>query len=242
MQTEAKFWAIVPAAGAGRRMGAVTPKQYLVLGGKTVIEHTLDTLLSCQRLAGIILVLSPADERWAGIQQRYTRQPLETVTGGAERCHSVLNGLDQLVARGNDNDWALVHDAARPCVRLEDIERLMSTLESSTEGGLLGVPVADTMKRVDEDVCISGTVDREGLWHAYTPQMFRVGVLRAALQQAISDGQQVTDEANAMELAGYRPRMVQGARDNIKITVPSDLALAAFYLQSRSTSENRTGI
>ena len=242
MQTEAKFWAIVPAAGAGRRMGAVTPKQYLVLGGKTVIEHTLDTLLSCQRLAGVILVLSPDDERWAGIQQRYTRQALETVTGGAERCHSVLNGLDQLVARGNDNDWALVHDAARPCVRLEDIERLMSTLESSTEGGLLGVPVADTMKRVDEDVCISGTVDREGLWHAYTPQMFRAGVLRAALQQAISDGQQVTDEANAMELAGYRPRMVQGARDNIKITVPSDLALAAFYLQSRSTSENRTGI
>jgi 2-C-methyl-D-erythritol 4-phosphate cytidylyltransferase len=232
MQNEPKFWAIVPAAGAGRRMGADTPKQYLPLGGKTVIEHTLDTLLSCQRLSGVILVLSPDDERWAGIQQRYTEQPLETVTGGVERCHSVLNGLDQLVARGSDDDWALVHDAARPCVRLEDIERLMATLESSTEGGLLGVPVADTMKRVDKDVCISDTVDREGLWHAYTPQMFRVGILRAALQQAISDGQQVTDEANAMELAGYRPRMVQGARDNIKITVPSDLALAAFYLHA----------
>ena len=236
MQTEPEFWAIVPAAGAGRRMGDVIPKQYLPLGGKTVIEHTLDTLLSCQRLAGVILVLSPDDERWAGIQQRYTEQPLETVTGGAERCHSVLNGLDHLVARVSADDWALVHDAARPCVRLEDIERLMSTLESSTEGGLLGVPVADTMKRVDDDVCISGTVDRDGLWHAYTPQMFRVGVLRAALQQAISDGQQVTDEANAMELAGYRPRMVQGSRDNIKITVPSDLALAAFYLQAGDSS------
>ena len=236
MQTESKFWAIVPAAGAGRRMGDVIPKQYLPLGGKTVIEHTLDTLLSCQRLAGVILVLSPDDERWAGIQQRYTEQTLETVTGGAERCHSVLNGLDHLAARVSADDWALVHDAARPCVRLEDIERLMSTLESSTEGGLLGVPVADTMKRVDDDVCISGTVDRDGLWHAYTPQMFRVGVLRAALQQAISDGQQVTDEANAMELAGFRPRMVQGSRDNIKITVPSDLALAAFYLQSGDAS------
>ena len=140
------------------------------------------------------------------------------------------------MTRASDEDWALVHDAARPCVRCEDIERLMTTLESSTEGGLLGVPVADTMKRVDEDACISTTVDRDDLWHAYTPQMFRVGVLRAALQQAIENGQQVTDEANAMELAGYRPRMVQGSRDNIKITVPSDLALAAFYLQAGDAS------
>ena len=231
-----KFWAIVPAAGAGRRMGADTPKQYLLLGDKTVLEHTLDTLLSCQRLAGVILILSPDDECWAEIQQRYTTQSLETVTGGAERCHSVLNGLDYLMTRASDEDWALVHDAARPCVRCEDIERLMTTLESSTEGGLLGVPVADTMKRVDEDACISTTVDRDGLWHAYTPQMFRVGVLHAALQQAIENGQQVTDEANAMELAGYRPRMVQGSRDNIKITVPSDLALAAFYLQAGDVS------
>ena len=236
MQTEAEFWAIVPAAGAGRRMGTETPKQYLPLRDKTVLEHTLDTLLSCQRLAGVILVISPGDERWAEMRHRYTGQSLETVTGGAERCHSVLNGLDHLATHAGDDDWALVHDAARPCVRLEDIERLMTTLENTTEGGLLGVPVADTMKRVDEDVCISGTVDRDGLWHAYTPQMFRIGVLRAALQQAIDKGYPVTDEANAMELAGYRPRMVLGSRDNIKITVPSDLALAAFYLQAGDAS------
>lgn len=242
MKAEPQFWAIVPAAGAGKRMDTAIPKQYLPLGDKTVLEHTLDTLLSCQRLAGVILVLSPGDERWVEIQHRYSKQPLDTVTGGAERCHSVLNGLDYLAARTSDADWALVHDAARPCVRIEDIERLITTLEGTSEGGLLGVPVADTMKRVDEDVSISGTVDRNGLWHAFTPQMFRVGALRAALQQAIDQGQQVTDEASAMELAGYRPRMVQGARDNIKITVPSDLALAAFYLQSRSTSENRTGL
>jgi 2-C-methyl-D-erythritol 4-phosphate cytidylyltransferase len=236
MQTEARFWAIVPAAGAGKRMGADIPKQYLTLGDRTVLEHTLDTLLSCQRLTGVILVLSPADQRRAEIEQRYAQQALETVRGGAERCHSVLNGLDYLATQATDDDWVLVHDAARPCVRAEDIERLMSTLEGGSEGGLLGVPVADTMKRVDNDLSISGTVDREDLWHAYTPQMFRLGALRTALQQAIGSGQTVTDEANAMELAGYRPRMVQGSRDNIKITVPSDLPLAAFYLQSRQSS------
>ena len=236
MQTEARFWAIVPAAGAGTRMGSDIPKQYLTLGDRTVVEHTLDTLLSCERLAGVILVLSPADQRWTGIQQRYTQQALETVNGGAERCDSVLNGLKHLAARAGDDDWVLVHDAARPCVRPEDIEHLMNTLQGSGEGGLLGVPVADTMKRVDDELNISDTVDREGLWHAYTPQMFRVGALRAALQQAVDNGHPVTDEANAMELAGYRPRMVQGARDNIKITLPSDLPLAAFYLQSRQSS------
>jgi 2-C-methyl-D-erythritol 4-phosphate cytidylyltransferase len=236
MQTNPRFWAIVPAAGAGTRMVTDIPKQYLMLGDSTVLEHTLDTLLSCLRLSGVILVLSQTDERWTEIAPRYTGQALKTVVGGAERCHSVLNGLDHLATRASDNDWVLVHDAARPCVRQDDIERLMSTLESGTQGGLLGVPVADTMKRVDADVCISATVDRAGLWHAYTPQMFRAGALRTALQQAIGAGHPVTDEANAMELAGYRPRMVQGARDNIKITVPSDLPLAAFYLQSRNPS------
>lgn len=236
MQTKAKFWAIVPAAGAGTRMGSDIPKQYLTLGDRTVLEHTLDTLLSCERLAGVILVLSPVDQRWTGIQQRYAQQALETVNGGAERCDSVLNGLKHLAACAGDDDWVLVHDAARPCVRPEDIEHLMNTLQGSGEGGLLGVPVADTMKRVDDELNISDTVDREGLWHAYTPQMFRVGALRAALQQAVDNGHPVTDEANAMELAGYRPRMVQGARDNIKITLPADLPLAAFYLQSRQSS------
>jgi len=235
MQTDPKFWAIVPAAGAGTRMGADIPKQYLRLGDRTVLEHTLDTLLSCQRLAGVILILSHADEYWTEIEPRYTQQALETVNGGAERCHSVLNGLDHLAAHATDDDWALVHDAARPCIRPEDIERLISTLENGADGGLLGVPVADTMKRVDDALCISDTVDREGLWHAYTPQMFRVGALRKALQQAIDNGHPVTDEANAMELAGYRPRLVPGSRDNIKITVPSDLPLAAFYLQSRQS-------
>lgn len=215
-------------------MSTSIPKQYLPLADKTVLEHTLDTLLSCRQLAGVVLVLSEGDGYWESIQARYLDQPLETAIGGAERCHSVLNGLKQLAGRAREDDWVLVHDAARPCVRLSDIEKLISVLSSSTDGGLLGVPVADTMKRADSEHRITATVDREGLWHAYTPQMFRVGRLRAALQQAIDNDLLVTDEASAMEHAGYQPRMVQGQRDNIKITVPADLELAAWYLQARA--------
>ena len=215
-------------------MSASIPKQYLPLADKTVLEHTLDTLLSCRQLAGVVLVLSEGDGYWESIQGRYLDQPLETAIGGPERCHSVLNGLKQLAGRAREDDWVLVHDAARPCVRLSDIEKLISVLSSSTDGGLLGVPVADTMKRADSEHRITATVDREGLWHAYTPQMFRAGLLRTALQQAIDNDLLVTDEASAMEHAGYQPRMVQGQRDNIKITVPADLELAAWYLQART--------
>ena len=230
-----KFWAVVPAAGAGKRMGSELPKQYLPLGDRTVLEQTLDTLLDCPRLSGLVLALSPDDEHWSTIESRYATAPLQRVDGGAERCHSVLNSLDLLATQTDARDWVLVHDAARPCVRIEDIEHLITTLETGEEGGLLGVPVADTMKRVDDQQAITATVDRDGLWHAYTPQMFRLGQLRSALSEAIEAGNTVTDEANAMELAGFKPRMVQGSRDNIKITLPADLALAAFYLQIRST-------
>ena len=226
-------WAIVPAAGAGRRMAANIPKQYLPLGEKTVLEHTLDTLLACRQLAGVLVVLSKDDGYWPDLQGRYSSQPLEVVTGGAERCHSVLNGLTHLAGKMDADDWVLVHDAARPCVRLADIDILINTLSTTSHGGLLGVPVADTMKQVDGDNRVTETVAREGLWHAYTPQMFRLGSLRAALQHAIDNDLLVTDEASAMELAGYQPQMVQGQRDNIKITVSSDLELAAFYLQTR---------
>jgi len=228
-----KLWAIVPAAGAGRRMSTNIPKQYLPLGEKTVLEHTLDTLLACTQLAGVVVVLSADDGYWPDLQDRYAREQLETVTGGAERCHSVLNGLLYLAGKVDADDWVLVHDAARPCVRLADINTLINTLSVTAHGGLLGVPVADTMKQVDADDRITATVARESLWHAYTPQMFRAGLLRAALQHAIDKDLLVTDEASAMELAGYQPRMVQGQRDNIKITVPSDLELAAFYLRTR---------
>lgn len=217
-------------------MSTHIPKQYLPLGEKTVLEHTLDSLLACRQLAGVVLVLSAGDGYWPELQPHYARRPLETVTGGAERCHSVLKGLLHLDGRVDAEDWVLVHDAARPCVQLTDIDTLINTLAVTAHGGLLGVPVADTMKQVDGDDRVTATVAREGLWHAYTPQMFRIGMLRTALQHAIENDLLVTDEASAMELAGYQPRMVQGRRDNIKITVPSDLELAAFYLQAGKQS------
>ena len=235
MSDDLKFHAVIPAAGAGSRMGVDIPKQYLTLAGQTVLEHSLDVLLACEQIATVVLVLSADDERWPEIMHRYKDSRVETVTGGAERCHSVLNGLEHLAGTAGVDDWVLVHDAARPCVRQQDIEMLMTRLEDHAVGGLLGVPVADTMKQVDSDSMILKTVERDGLWRALTPQMFRLGPLRDALQQAIASGVMVTDDASAMEMAGYRARMVEGQADNIKITRPADLQLAEFYLQSGKT-------
>ncbi len=232
MTTEPRYWAIVPAAGSGRRMGAALPKQYLQLGDRTVLEHTLDTLLAVETFAGVVLVVAPDDSDWDAIRPRYTERSLDVVSGGVERCHSVLNGLNALAGKGAASDWVLVHDAARPCVRPADIRALIAGVGADSDGGLLGVPVADTMKRVAADGRVTATIDRGGLWHALTPQMFRLGQLRDALRQAIAAHSLVTDEASAMEMAGYRPLMVQGHRDNIKITLPADLELAAFYLQA----------
>ena len=231
-----KYWALVPAAGAGLRMGVATPKQYLRLGRRSVLEHTLDALLACGHISGIVLVVSEIDAHWPVIADRYSGRSVETVTGGAERCHSVLNGLDYLADKAGTEDQVLVHDAARPCVRTVDIDRLIAAVAGSEHGGLLGLPVADTMKRVDAEARIETTVPRERLWRAMTPQLFRLALLRDALRQVIDGGRLITDEAAAMEIAGFRPLMVQGHGDNIKITMPSDLAVAAFYLQSRESS------
>jgi 2-C-methyl-D-erythritol 4-phosphate cytidylyltransferase len=217
-------------------MGAELPKQYLALAGKTVIEHALDALLDCTMLSGIVVVVAEGDSRWPGIEAGYRERPVSTVAGGAERCHSVLNGLAHLELQARPDDWVLVHDAARPCLRPADVVTLIETLAGDTDGGLLGMPVADTMKRVDEQHHVTATVERNGLWHALTPQMFRLAQLQNALQDAIDSDALVTDEAAAMERAGYVPCMVQGHRDNIKITVPADLALANFYLQMRQST------
>lgn len=227
------IWAIVPAAGRGSRMQSATPKQYLALAGRPVIEHTLAALYAVPRIAGIVVAVAGDDTVWPGIAARFAGRRLEQVVGGAERCHSVLNALELLQEVAGEGGWVLVHDAARPCVRPADIDRLIDTCLDGTDGGLLGVPVCDTMKRVDRGDYVTATVDREGLWHALTPQMFRRDALRAALQQGIRNGIPLTDEASAMEAAGVVPRMVEGQRDNIKITVATDLALAALYLENR---------
>lgn len=236
----ATYWAIVPAAGVGKRMGSDTPKQYLPLHGKTIIEHTLQRLAQIDQIKGIVVAIAEHDTWWPKLQIECVR-PLIMIKGGAERCHTVQNALQVLKADCADDDWVLVHDAARPCVRPGDIEMLMDTLEGHDIGGLLGMPVRDTMKRTDTENLVKQTVERAGLWHALTPQMFRYAMLSNALDKALEDQFLVTDEASAMEHAGYTPLMVEGHGDNIKITRPEDLSLASFYLQHQNEQyKNRT--
>jgi 2-C-methyl-D-erythritol 4-phosphate cytidylyltransferase len=228
--SETCYWAVVPAAGIGRRMGSAIPKQYLPLAGLNLIVHALDTLLSYPRMSGVIVVVSGDDQWWDSIRLE-TGKPLLRVTGGPERCHSVLNGLYALKAQAQPNDWVLVHDAARPCLRTSDLDTLIDTLVDDPVGGLLATPVRDTIKRSDAQGRISATVDRQGLWHALTPQMFRFGVLLSALQRAIEQNLRITDDASAVEAMGFAPRLVEGRPDNIKVTCPEDLILAEFYLK-----------
>ncbi len=232
MSRSVAYWAVVPAAGSGRRMGARLPKQLLGLGQQTVLEHSLDALCRIPVLSGLMLV-SRDDPDVEAIALRYAENNLIRVAGGQERCHSVLNGLQALSGVADDSDWALVHDAARPCVRTADLLKLIETLAGHPVGGLLGVPAHDTMKRTNADNLVQSTVPRQDLWHAQTPQMFRVGRLREALQAALQDGFEVTDEASAMEHAGDQPLMVEGHADNIKITRPEDLQLAELYLRQQ---------
>ena len=231
MNNKVNYWAVVPAAGIGRRMGSAIPKQYLPLHGRPVIEHTLQRLLDHPQISKTLVALSLDDEWWPDTVYAKHRDVI-VVDGGAERCYSVLNALNRLSKSAKDDDWVLVHDAARPCLRSGDIDRLIEELSAHPVGGILGMPVRDTMKRADATGQITETVCREGLWHAFTPQMFRLGGLRAALTQALEQGMQVTDEASAIELAGHSPRLVEGSPDNIKITRPEDLSLAAFYLEA----------
>ncbi len=226
-----RYWAVVPAAGAGTRMGSDRPKQYLQLCGKSILTHAIERMRTHPRIAGVVVVVAPADSIWPTIAVPDGPARFFVAQGGAERCDSVLSGLSMLVEYASPNDWVLVHDAARPCVRHTDIDKMIASLADDSVGGLLGVPVADTIKRTSANGIVQDTVDRGGLWRAQTPQMFRLVVLREALQQAIDKCHVVTDEASAMELAGYAPRMIEGSGDNIKITRPEDLVLAECFLK-----------
>ena len=214
-------------------MGSADPKQYLTLCGKTVLEHTLTRITGHPRIAATVLVIAAEDGHWPRLAGGFAHSSLLIVHGGAERCHSVLSGLRALAAHAAPQDWVLVHDAARPCVRREDLERLIEQLQDHPVGGLLGIPVTDTMKRSDAHGNVIETIRRDGLWRALTPQMFRYGMLSRALIAALERDVLVTDEAAAMEMAGYAPRMVEGHADNIKITLPQDLILADMYLQQQ---------
>jgi 2-C-methyl-D-erythritol 4-phosphate cytidylyltransferase / 2-C-methyl-D-erythritol 2,4-cyclodiphosphate synthase len=225
----ARYWAVVPAAGGGARFGGDVPKQFAPLGATTVLEAALAPLLAHPRLSGIVLVLAPADERGRALVERL--QPkVRSVAGGALRAESVRNGLAALAAEARENDWVLVHDAARPCLPSGDLDRLMQELDDDPVGGILAVPIGDTIKQGASSGHIERTVERGGLWRALTPQMFRYGLLRTALDSALAAGLDVTDDAAAVERAGYQPRLVAGSSANIKITRPEDLAVAAAVL------------
>ena len=224
----AGLWCVVPAAGRGTRVGGDCPKQYLPLAGRPLIEHTLGRLAAHPRVAGLLVVLGARDDLWPGMFA-LNGKPVHTAVGGAERCDSVLAGLDALPASVADDDFVLVHDAARPCVRLADIDRLVERA-GATEGGLLGAPLRDTLKRAGEDGRSECTEPRDRRWRAFTPQMFRRAALAGALREASRRGLRVSDEAMAMELAGHAPLLVEGAEDNIKVTTAADFALAEFLL------------
>ena len=226
------IWCVIPAAGRGARFSAAMPKQYAPLVGVPMLVRTLDRLLSHPRVAGAMVALSANDELWPSINE-LEGKPVRTCLGGAERADSVLAALDELSTRCADDDWVMVHDAARPCVRSLDLDRMITTLGDDAVGGILAVPVRDTLKRCDESGAIIATVDRTQLWHALTPQMFRLGTLTRAIEAALAGGMMVTDEAQAIEHAGHTPRVVAGHADNLKITHPEDLELARLILAAQ---------
>ncbi|MBC3218686.1 2-C-methyl-D-erythritol 4-phosphate cytidylyltransferase [Serratia fonticola] len=218
--------AVLPAAGIGSRMQAECPKQYLTIGHQTILEHAIHALLRHPRITQVIVAISPEDQQFKTLP--IASDPRVLVTeGGQQRADSVLAGL-QLAG---DAHWVLVHDAARPCLHPDDLERLLAITAHSKVGGILAAPVRDTMKRaqVGQSI-ISHTVERQDLWHALTPQLFPLELLKLCLQRALDEGATVTDEASALEHCGYHPLLVAGRADNIKVTRPEDLALAAFYL------------
>lgn len=231
-QFSPRCWAVVPAAGIGQRMGGETPKQYMPLLGRPIIAHTLARFCDHARIAGVVVALAADDRWWSGVEATFAHPPM-TVIGGRQRRDSVLRGLEALADRADPADWVLVHDAVRPCLREEDVDRLIDALVDDEVGGLLAIPVKDTMKRASSDNRVRETVSRESLWHAQTPQMFRLGRLRDAMLLSTDEDRDVTDEAQAMELTGARPRLVPGQEDNIKITRPEDLKLAEFILMNR---------
>ena len=230
MAKAVRYWAVIPAAGAGARMQTDLPKQYLSINGKRILEYTLEHFCTHPKIEGVIVAIADQDRYWS--QLAIASHPrIKQTTGGAERCHSVLNCLRVLSTLADPDDWVLVHDAVRPCISREDIDCLIETLNEHPVGGLLALPVRDTMKRADSDNVVKETVNRAGLWHALTPQMFRLATLTRALEQALAQGLFVTDESQAVELTGVRPVLVQGRPENIKITHSNDLALAELFLR-----------
>jgi 2-C-methyl-D-erythritol 4-phosphate cytidylyltransferase len=229
MSNSARYWVVIPAAGVGARMGVDKPKQYISVNAKTIIEHTIDCFINREEIVNIVVVISKADEYWPTLSIS-KHEKVIAAPGGDERYQSVFNGLTALKDKADENDWVMVHDAARPCLNQSAIDRLMINLRSHDVGGILALPCRDTMKRANETGEIEETVERESLWHAQTPQMFKYGKLLHAIEKALNENVVVTDESMAMELCGYKPMLVQGHQENIKITHKDDIQHLELYL------------
>jgi 2-C-methyl-D-erythritol 4-phosphate cytidylyltransferase len=231
MPSLSQYSVVVPAAGVGKRMKKDCPKQYLHIAGKTIIEHTLTNLLEHSQVKRVIVVINPNDKLFA--QLPIASHPcIDVVEGGQERCDSVLAGLNYLP---DSDKWVLVHDAARPCFSKTDLSALLQLAEQGSAGGILATPVRDTMKRAvnvktNGQHVVKQTESRENLWHALTPQFFKLTSLKKALNEASKQKTDITDEASAIELLGEKVLLVEGCASNIKITQPEDLLLAEFYL------------
>lgn len=227
MKRPVRCWGVIPAAGVGARMASTVPKQHLEVGGKSLLQHSLEALIAITAVESVVVALAADDPRVPALEGL---PRVQLAVGGAQRADSVLSALRVLQGFAEEDDWVLVHDAARPCLAPADGDRLVAAVLSRGTGALLAEPVVDTIKRVDSGGHVLGTVDRSQLWRAQTPQMFRLGELLAALEQALAAGAAITDEASAMEWAGHPVAVVLGSSRNLKVTVPEDLALAAFYL------------
>jgi len=225
------IWAVVPSAGSGQRMGQAIPKQYLELNGRTVIEHTIATLLAEPRISKVFVCLAESDEYWPRLD--YSKDlRVSSVTGGNTRAHSVMNGINELSKQADQDDWVLVHDAARPCLSGTLLCSFIDQLTKHKVGGILAMPSKDTVKQAVDNgrTEIETTLNRDRIWYAQTPQMFRCDLLKEALNNAIKRRLNITDEASAIEMAGYRPKLIEGEMRNLKVTTPEDLALASLLI------------
>ena len=230
----ARHWAVIPAAGSGVRMGSSIPKQYLSLAGRPVIEWVVDVLLAEPAIAGVTVAVAADDPYWKRYLPGAWQKPVRIAAGGETRAHTVLNALLTLEQELEAHDWVLVHDAARPCLHPRDLGKLLQSIGDDPVGGILATPVADTLKKVDEDRLVIATTDRDDLWRAFTPQMFRYQLLKEALQAGLAAGEPPSDEAGALERMRKPVMVVEGRSDNIKITRPDDIALAEAILAHRA--------
>jgi len=243
-QKQKPIWVVIPAAGIGQRMQLEFPKQYLKVQGKTILEHTLDCFSNHSQIAGIVCVIDSNDRYWDELNIDFKTVPVRITEGGTNRSSSVMNGLKYLInIEGvSPNDWVMVHDAARPCLMSEDIDKLLSIRDMDCVGGLLATPVRDSMKRTiteNNQPTVITSESRENLWHALTPQMFRLGELNQALKKCQTQDFLVNDESSAMEFIGKKPILVEGNPNNIKVTYPNDAVLVDCIKQSDYREESK---